>query len=162
MRIRSAIFYLLLVLSPVIVYLLWPSDEARIRKLIKAEIKAAELEDIDGFMGGIAFHYSDEHGLSYALLRRAVEAEFKRSSAIGVEFEGLVIEVKDKRAVARMDMMVLAERGGGAGRAYWWGAPGDPVHLSLELEKNPAGKWLIRGARAGRDGLGVPPPGPAR
>jgi hypothetical protein len=146
MGVRSAIALLILVISPVLVYLFWPSDESRIRKLIREEVRAVEEEDIDAFMSGVAFHYQDEYGLSYLLLKRLVEREFRAFSEIGMEYGGLGIDVSDERAMAGMDVRVLADRG--VGRGYYWGDFREPVRLELELKKGPAGRWLIISASA--------------
>ena len=53
----------LLILSPVIVYLLWPSDEAKIKKLFRDGAKAREQEKIDDVMSKVSFNYTDGRGL---------------------------------------------------------------------------------------------------
>jgi hypothetical protein len=156
MNVRSAIVLFLLVVSPVIVYLVWPSDESRIRKLINKEVKAAEEEDIEAFMSGISFNYQDERGLSYLLIRRLLQRELKTLSDIEVEREGLRIEVEGEgdRASAALDVRVIASEG--EARGYYWGDIKEPVRLSLELRKEPAGRWLITGSSASHESHPTP------
>jgi hypothetical protein len=53
-----------LILSPLIIYFLWPSDESRIKKLFREGAKAIELEKIDDVMSKVSFNYTDDHGLT--------------------------------------------------------------------------------------------------
>jgi hypothetical protein len=138
---RKSIIILLLVIAGAAAYLLWPSDEARIKKLVKEEVRAVEEEDIDKVMDRVSYNYADEHGLSYLLLKRTVERQFDRYSDMVVEYENLEVDVKDGRASARMDLRVIATWG--EDRGYYLGDVKEPARLVLELEKSPARKWLI-------------------
>ncbi|MDP2167402.1 MAG: hypothetical protein Q8J64_03610 [Thermodesulfovibrionales bacterium] len=138
---KTTVFLFILLLLPVIVYLIRPTDEGRIKKLIKEGAEAVEKEDIAGVMSKISFTYQDKHGLSYILLRQLFEQEFKTLSGIKVEYENLGIAVDGEKAGARIDVRVIATSGGQTG--YYIGDIREPAHLVLELEKGPVGRWLV-------------------
>lgn len=141
---RQGIVIFLLIVAPVSVYLLWPTDEARIRKLVKLEAQALEAEDMEAVMKGISFNYSDERGLSYLLIKRILEREFVRLNNIKVSYSDLHIVVRDDgTATAVMDLLVTA---GGAEAAprYVLGDAETPVVMNLALKKEGTGKWSIR------------------
>jgi hypothetical protein len=124
-----------------LVWLLFPSDEARIRKLVKESVGAVEMEAIDGVMGHIAFGYQDEFGQSYIILKKNLMRQFETYSDIKVEYDELAVEVTKDGATASMLVLVLATVNGQ--RGYILGDLKDTTRLVLELTKNPAKKWLI-------------------
>ena len=132
---------LILMVSPVIIYFLWPSDENRIKKLIRQEVSAAEAEDVKAFMSGISFNYTDEYGLSYIVMSKQLENIFARFSDIDIDYSNLIVEVMDEKAEARMDFLVLASKG--ETRGYYIGDMREPAHLVLGLQKAAMGKWEI-------------------
>ncbi len=135
---------MLLIVTPVAVYFLWPSDEARIRKLVRLEAKAIEAEDIQAVMKGISYNYSDEKGLSYLLIKRLLEREFQRLNNIKFRYSDLLIEVRDNdTAIAVMDLHVTSGTNTESPR-YVLGDKENPVVLNLALRKEGAGKWIIR------------------
>jgi hypothetical protein len=83
----------LLIIAPVILYLLWPSDESRIKKLFKEGSRAIEKEDLDGVMSKVSFNYRDESGLTYLYMKESIKSVFKQMSDIKVEYENLNIKV---------------------------------------------------------------------
>ncbi len=137
---KSVILLFLLIISPVLIYFLWPSDESRIKKLIKEGAAAVEKEEIDNVMAKVSFNYQDNHGFTYILLKRVFEEQFKRMSGIKVEYENLRIEVKDKSASASFDLRVIATIGNDTG--YIIGDLKTPEHLKLYLEKERI-NWLV-------------------
>ena len=137
---KSIIFLALLIISPVIIYFLWPTDEGRIRKLFKEGAKAVEARKADDVMSRISYTYTDRHGLSYLALKQGMEREFLRMSNIRIEYEITQIEVRDKAATTRMDVRVIASYGKDTG--YVVGDAARPAHLSFSLEKGPTG-WLV-------------------
>lgn len=143
-----------LALALLAAWLLWPGDAARIRGLIEETASAVEEEDLDGVMAAISFGFRDDRGRGYLQVKKALQDRFRRYSDIVMEYEGLVIEVEDEGATARMDLRVIATRG--AARGYFLGDMRDPVRLRLRLEKSPTGKWLVSGA-----GWTYPPERPA-
>jgi hypothetical protein len=142
---KSTAALFLLIISPIIIYLVWPSDEARIKKLVKETSAAVEKEDVAGVMSAISFNYRDKYGMSYLLLKKAFEREFRVLSDIEVEYEDLRIEVEDKRATASMDVRVIASIS--VGRGYVYGDLKEPLRLKLDLEKEGGmKKWKVTGA----------------
>ena len=52
-------------------------------------------------MSKASFNYQDDYGLSYAMLKRVLEEQFKVMSDIKVEYENLKVEVKKTRQLPR-------------------------------------------------------------
>lgn len=129
-----------LIAAPLIIYLLWPSDESRIKKLFREGSKAIEKEDIDSVMSKVSFNYRDEHGLTYLYLKESMKSVFHRMRDIKVEYENLDISVEGKTATAYADVRVVATLGSDTG--YIMGDFPDPVHLKFTLEKERT-KWLV-------------------
>lgn len=137
-----------------VLYFLWPSDEARIRKLFKEGAAAVESRDLDGVMSKVSFTYRDEYGVTYLYLKEILKREFNRLSDIQVEYGELNIQIikkggsrGDQRssdapdiAMAEMDIRVIATVGTGTG--YIVGDVKTPVHMKFTLEKERM-KWLI-------------------
>ncbi|PIV44491.1 MAG: hypothetical protein COS28_00275, partial [Nitrospirae bacterium CG02_land_8_20_14_3_00_44_33] len=112
---KSVILLFLLIISPALIYFLWPSDEARIKKLIKEGAEAIEKKEIDKVMAKVSFNYQDEKGLTYILIKQILGSQFKALSGIKIEYENLKIEVKEKLATAEFDLLVIATIGNQTG-----------------------------------------------
>ncbi len=121
-------------------YLLWPSDESRIRKLFKEGAAAVESGDLDGVMAKVSFNYRDDHGMTYLSLKETLKREFQQLSDIGVEYGDLKIRVSDNTAVAELDVRVVATSGNETG--YIIGDIKTPFPLRFTLDKERT-KWLI-------------------
>ncbi|MGE5299646.1 MAG: hypothetical protein ACM3MB_01630 [Acidobacteriota bacterium] len=145
---RSIAFLILLVILPVIVYLFWPSDEARIKKLFKEGSEAVEERNLEEVMSKVSYNYSDEHGLSYIILKQDIERTFKKMSGIQVEYEIRDIKIREKTASAELDLRIIATHGSDTGYAV--GDAARPARLTFSLEKERA-KWLVTRV----EGLGV-------
>ena len=130
----------LIIILPVVVYLLVPSDASRIKKLFKEGPKAVELEDIDAVMSKVSFNYRDEYGFTYLYIKESMKTVFQQWGDIKIEYENLKIDIKDKTAVADMDVWVTASIGDNTG--YVIGDLTKPVHLTFALEKERT-KWLV-------------------
>lgn len=130
----------LFILTPIILYLLWPSDESRIKKLFNEGSRAIEKEDLDAVMSKVSFNYSDEYGLTYLYLKESMKSVFKQMSDIKIEYENLNIKVNEKTATADMDVRIIATIGNDTG--YIFGDLPKPVHLKFTLEKERT-KWLV-------------------
>jgi hypothetical protein len=142
----KAILLLVVIISPVLIWLLWPSDESRIRKLIAQTAHAAEAGDVDGIMAVVDLTYHDSYGLSYLPLKNILEQEFKRLKDIDVSYSALKIDVfKDSAARASMKLEVLA--GEEERRGYYLGGPGNDVMLTVTLGKNQFGQWRVTQAK---------------
>ena len=124
-------------------FVLWPTDEDRIRGLVKEGARAVEAEDLDALMSKISFSYSDRHGLSYLIIKKQMQERFKRFSDIIVQYEGLeVIVAEDDTARAAMDLRVIATMG--PDRGYFVGDIKEPVRLELWLRRGGSVKrWLV-------------------
>lgn len=135
--------YLLLIaalVGAVALYLFWPTDEARIKKLITEGARAVESEDIDAVTAKVSYNYRDDYGLTYLSLRETLKREFTSLSDIRVEHEKLSIEVKEGKAIAEVDVRVIATVGPTTG--FIVGDGRSPVRLRFFLEKERA-KWLV-------------------
>jgi hypothetical protein len=125
---------------PIILYLLWPSDENRIKKLFKEGSQAIEKKELDAVMSKVSFNYRDEYGLTYLYIKELMKSVFQRMNDIKIEYENLDIKVNDKNATADMDIRILATIGNDTG--YILGDLAKPVHLKFTLEKERI-KWLV-------------------
>lgn len=131
-----------LILAPVIFYLIWPSDEARIKKLVKEGIKAIEQEDLENVLSKVSYNYRDEYGLTYLSIQEYMKKYFQQMDEITVEYENLQIEVHDKTASVEMDVRVVAQLGTDTG--YVFGDYPNPEHLRLTLQKERTKWYLIK------------------
>ena len=137
---KSIILLSLIIVLPVILYFLWPSDESRIKKLFKEGSKAIEKKDIDASMSKISYNYTDEYGLTYLLIKESMKSVFQRMNDIKIEYENLNIKVDDEKATADMDVRIIATIGNDTG--YILGDLPKPAHLRFTLEKERT-KWLV-------------------
>jgi hypothetical protein len=133
-------FIFLIIIIPLVVYLLVPSDASRIKKLFKEGSKAVEGEDIDAVMSKVSFNYRDEYGFTYMYVKESMKSVFRRWGDIKIEYENLKTDIKGKTAVADMDVRVTASIGDNTG--YVIGDLTKPVHLTFTLEKERT-KWLV-------------------
>ncbi len=137
---KTIISLVLLIMAPVIIYLLWPSDESRIRKLFREGVKAIEEEKIDEVMSRVSFNYADEYGLTYLFIKEGMTKLFQNMENIRIEYEITGIEIKEKAAVAELEVRVLATRGSDTG--YIAGDLAKPLHMKFFLEKERT-TWLV-------------------
>jgi hypothetical protein len=137
---KTIAFLFILIAVPVIIYLLWPSDESRIKKLFKEGEEAVEKKDIDMAMSKISFNYRDEYGFTYLYIRETMKSLFHRMNDIRIEYENLEIKVNDKTATADMDVRIIATTGNDTG--YVLGDMPHPAHLKFTLEKERT-EWLV-------------------
>lgn len=131
---------LLLSASILAAYLLWPTDESRIRRLFKEGAKAVESRDLEGVLAKVSFNYRDEYGMTYLYLKEILKREFQRLSDISIEYGDLKIEVQEDAATAELDVRVIATSGSETG--YIIGEVKTPLHLRFSLEKERT-KWQI-------------------
>jgi hypothetical protein len=137
---KSVIILVLLIMAPVIIYFLWPSDESRIRKLFREGAKAIEQEKIDEIMTAVSFNYTDEYGLTYLYVKEGMMRVFQRMDSIKVEYVITRLEVKDAAAAAELDIRVIASEGNDTG--YALGDAARPMHMKFTLEKQRT-TWLV-------------------
>jgi hypothetical protein len=141
---RKWLILLLVLLAAAAVYYLWPSDETRIRRLVADGARLAAEEDLEALMEKVSYVYRDDFGLSYLMLKRVLDREFKRYENIEVEVRKLQVEVGDDAASASMELLVLASLG--ERRGYIIGDLSEPAAFELSLEKH-AGRWQVGGSR---------------
>jgi hypothetical protein len=137
---KTVIFLVILIIAPVIIFLLWPSDESRIRKLFREGARAVEQEKIDEVMAKVSYNYTDAYGLTYLFMKDGMTKLFQNMENIKVEYEITRIEIKDRAATAELDIRVLATRGSDTG--YIAGDLSKPFHMKFFLEKERA-TWLV-------------------
>jgi hypothetical protein len=136
------------VLAPLIIYLIWPTDESRIKTLFREGARSVEEEDINGIMLRVSFHYRDDNGLTYLYIKEYMKAFLQRMDDIKVDYENLQIDIDGDTALAQMEVRVIATTGGETG--YVFGDFPNPVQLTFTLEKEQT-KWLV----VNTDGLPV-------
>jgi len=137
---RSIVFLALLILAPVIIYFLWPSDESRIKKLFREGAKAVEEKKTEDVMSKISFNYTDSHGITYIILKDVLTKTLSRMSNIKIEYEITKMDIKDEKASAELDLRAIATSGNDTG--YFIGDAAKPAHVKFSLEKERT-KWLI-------------------
>jgi len=137
---KSIILLFVLFALPIFLYLLWPSDESRIKKLFKEGSRAIEKEDLDAVMSKISFNYRDEYGLTYLYIKESMKYVFQQMNDTRIEYEDLKIKVNNKTATADMDVRIIATIGNDTG--YILGDLAKPLHLKFSLEKERT-KWLV-------------------
>ena len=137
---RSKALIALLVLSALVVYLVWPTDESRIKKLFREGAKAVEAKKVDDIMSKVSYNYRDDHGLSYLVLRQNLGSVLARMSNISVEYEIRKLDIKDRSAAAEVEIRVIATFDKDTG--YVLGDAARPVKALVTLEKERT-KWLV-------------------
>ncbi|MGD1075075.1 MAG: hypothetical protein ABR903_03215 [Thermodesulfovibrionales bacterium] len=121
-------------------YLLWPSNESRIRKLFNEGAAALERKDLDTVMSKISYNYQDDYGMTYLYLKEALKKEFANLSDINVEYEDVKLQIRDNAATAELNLRITATSGNETG--YILGDIKTPLSLRFTLEKARS-KWLI-------------------
>lgn len=141
---RMIALLLLIFIGPLLFYLLWPSDENRIRKLFKEGARAIHEEKIEEVMAKVSFNYTDEHGLSYLFLKEGTTRLFAQAENIRVDYSIKNMEIKPETAVVAVEVRVSAGLSGekGQGAVYVAGDAAKPVSMKFHLEKE-RGKWLV-------------------
>ena len=137
---KTIVLLFLFIAVPVIIYFVMPTDKARIRKLIKKGAEAVEQKDLKEVMSCVSLTYMDDYGISYLYLKKGFESLFSTYDSIEVEYESVKVIVDEKRAVAELDVWVIASRGPNA--AYIVGDAGNGLHIKFLLEKEKL-KWQV-------------------
>ncbi|MBA4371546.1 MAG: hypothetical protein C0402_01650 [Thermodesulfovibrio sp.] len=141
---RMIALLLLIFIGPLLFYLLWPSDESRIRKLFKKGAKAIQEEKPEEVMAAVSFNYTDEHGLSYLFLKEGTTRFFAQADNIKVDYVITGIDIKKETAAVAVEVKVAAGLPGekGRGPAYIAGDAAKPVQMKFHLEKERS-TWLV-------------------
>jgi uncharacterized protein (UPF0248 family) len=137
---KTIIFLAVLIISPIIIYLLWPSDESRIKKLFREGVKAVEQENIEEVLAKVSFAYKDEYGMTYLSLKEGMKRFFKQAEKLQVEYEITDIRITENTAKAELDIRVIATSGSDTG--YILGDAAKPLHIIFSLEKERT-TWLV-------------------
>ena len=137
---KTIILLFLLIVVPIIIYFVMPTDKARIKKLIKKGAVAVEQKDIKEVMSCVSLTYMDDYGMSYLYLKKGFERLFRTSDSIEVDYEGVQVVVDEKKAVAELDVWAIASRGANA--AYIVGDAGNGIHIKFILQKEKL-KWQV-------------------
>jgi len=137
---KSLLIFHILFALVFLTYLLWPTNESRIKKLFREGAEAIEREDLDAVMSKISFNYRDDYGLTFLSMKESMQSVFKRMSDIKITRENLAIKINDKTAVGDLDVRIIATIGNNTG--YVMGDLRKPVHLRFTLEKEKM-KWLV-------------------
>jgi len=137
---KSLLIFHILFALVFLAYLLWPTDESRIKKLFKEGAEAIEREDIDSVMSNVSFNYRDDYGLTFLSMKESMQSVFKRMGDIKITRENLAIKINDKTAIGDLDVRIIATIGNNTG--YVMGDLRKPVHLRFTLEKEKM-KWLV-------------------
>ena len=137
---KTVISLAILILAPLIIYFLWPSDENRIKKLFREGAHAIEQEKIDDVMSWVSFNYTDDKGLAYITIKEGMARVFQQMSGMKIDYEIKNITIKDRTATADLDIRVIASYGEDTGYAV--GDAAKPAHMKFFLEKERA-KWLV-------------------
>jgi len=137
---KTVVYLAVLILSPLIIYFLWPSDESRIKELFREGARAIEQEKIDDVMSLVSFNYRDDQGIAYITIKEGMGRVFKQMSGIKIDYEIKNITIKDRTATADLDIRVTASYGQDTG--YVVGDAAKPVSMKFFLEKERA-KWLV-------------------
>jgi len=140
MNSKKIAFILLIISVPLIILILWPSDTARIRKLIKRGADGFEAINIEEIMSCVSYTYQDEYGMSYLIIQKGIERFLKQLDKIKIEYEDLEIVVNDRTATADLDVRVIGTRG--EHTQYVAGDFDTPLHMTFTLEKERM-KWLV-------------------
>jgi hypothetical protein len=137
---KTVSLLILLIITPVLIFLLWPSDENRIKKLFREGAKAIEREKIDAVMAKVSFNYTDDQGLTYLYLKEGMTRVFQRMEHITIEYDLTGITVEEKKATVELDVRVTARSGQDAG--YIVGDAARPLHMRFLLDKERT-TWLV-------------------
>jgi len=126
-----------------ILYFLWPDDSKRIKTIIHKGQGAVENESIEEVMSLISFHYKDDAGQTYFILKRNLQNLFNQISDIEIEYRIIEIKIKNNTATASLGIRVIGTLMNN--RGYIIGNFDSPEEFTLALEKEHL-KWFITGS----------------
>ena len=140
MRKWYILFPALLIICVSAIYIFYPTDENRIRKIISNSEKAFISEDADRLMEFISYNYMDDYGNSYLKLKKTLQFAFKQMDNIDIERNIIKISIDGSLAEAELSVRVLASMG--EERGYIIGDAGEAREIKVFFGK-PTNKWLI-------------------
>jgi hypothetical protein len=118
-----------------------PTDRNRIQKVIDSCKTAVVKNDVPGFMDNVSFHYSDDSGNSYLLLKKRMEGLLRRFSDFEITADIMGVAVDERRAEADIKVSVIASEGDD--RGYLIGDAAWPQDMKVYFEKSPSLRWKI-------------------
>ena len=124
----------------VVIYIFYPTDEKRVRKIISNSEEAIISEDIDKLMEFVSYNYKDDYGNSYLLLKKRMQSVFGRLDDLEIERNIIKISVKNSDAEAELSVRVSVSEG--EDRVYIIGDAGMAQTIKVFFKKSPY-KWLI-------------------
>jgi hypothetical protein len=137
---KTYLYFLLFFIVAAVVFVLYPTDEKRIKRVIAGSEEALLQKDLDGLFGYISYNYRDDHGGSYLILKKRMQIVFKRLDDIEIEKNLLGITVQEKTAEAELNVRVIASEG--ASREYIIGDAVNWQRIKIYFEKSPY-KWKL-------------------
>ncbi|MBI5675151.1 MAG: hypothetical protein HZC48_04865 [Nitrospirae bacterium] len=139
-RSNRYIFLLLFFIAAAVAFVLYPTDEKRIRRVIAGSEDALIKKDLDGLFEYISYNYRDDYGNSYLILKKRMQIVFNRLNDIEIEKNLMGITVLDKTAEAELNVRVIASEG--EAREYIIGDAVAWQEIKVYFEKSPY-KWKI-------------------
>ncbi len=121
-------------------FLLFPSDERKIKRLFREAVSSFEKEDLEGLMKNVSYNYRDEYGFTYLYLKEFLKRIFSTYSNLKVEHENIKLKFSKDSAVIEIDIRVIGTSGEETG--YIAGDIKTPLHFIFTLEKERF-KWLV-------------------
>lgn len=140
MKLWRFIFPLILFLSLIFLFVLYPTDEKRIRNILNYSEKAIVSEDVEKLMEFVSYNYRDDHGNGYIQIKKIMQTAFKRLNDIEIERNIIKLSVEEDYAEAELSVRVSASEG--EERGYIIGDIEKTKTIRVFFEKLPH-KWLI-------------------
>ena len=133
--------YILIVSAVIIAIVIFPSDKARIQKVIMTSEEAVMNEDVQAVMEHVSFNYGDAYGGSYLTLKKRIERLFNTYDDLEVISDIVEIIVNEDKAVADLKVSLIVSSG--TERGYLIGDAGSHSKIKIDLEKEKFG-WMIK------------------
>ncbi len=134
------VFLTLSVLCLISIYVLYPTDERRIIRIINNSEDAIVEKNIDKLMEYVSYNYRDDYGASYIQIKKILQTVLSRLNDIKIERNITKISVRENFAGAELDVRVIASEG--EHRGYIIGDAGQAAAIKIFFEKSSY-KWLI-------------------
>ncbi len=128
------------VLCLISIYVLYPTDERRIIRIINNSEDAIVEKNIDKLMEYVSYNYRDDYGASYIQIKKILQTVLSRLNDIKIERNITKISVRENFAGAELDVRVIASEG--EHRGYIIGDAGQAAAIKIFFEKSSY-KWLI-------------------
>ncbi|MBI4679740.1 MAG: hypothetical protein HY753_00635 [Nitrospirae bacterium] len=134
------VFLTLSVLCLISIYVLYPTDERRIIRIINNSEDAIVEKNIDKLMEYVSYNYRDDYGASYIQIKKILQTLLSRLNDIKIERNITKISLRENFAEAELDVRVIALEG--ENRGYIIGDAGQAAAIKIFFEKSSY-KWLI-------------------